>query len=149
MLQRVQTLYVLGAIVAFVLMIFFPLGTFTTNGNATLPLGIFGVQTAGIFRPVFIVSGIFIVSLLCEVIIIFIYGNRVLQMRFTIFNCVLQLGFYIAIAAYVMVFNSDMHSSFSMGWTIFLPLVTLILNLLAFKAIHKDEKLVRSLDHLR
>ena len=43
MIQRIQTLYLIGAILMFVLMMCFPLGYFMV-GNASSPLSIFGVH---------------------------------------------------------------------------------------------------------
>lgn len=148
MLQRIQTLYLLGAIIAFVLMAFFPLGYMMMNGHPS-SLGVWGIQLTGMYRFTAISAGIFVISLICEIIAIFLYGNRILQMRLTIFNIVLQIGFYISTVAHVIVIGSDTGSSFSFNWALLLPLLTMVLNVLAYRAIHKDEKLVRSLNHLR
>ncbi len=148
MLQRVQTLYLVGSIILFILMLCFPLG-YITMGSNTASLSIFGFQIGHEYHSTLVVSVVSFISLICQIAIILLFNNRLLQMRLVIFNIVLQIAFYLAVIASVLMYSDGSNSSFTIGWTIFLPAITIILNILAYRAIHKDEALVRSLDHLR
>lgn len=148
MIQRIQTLYLIGAILMFVLMMCFPLGYFMV-GNASSPLSIFGVHIGPEFHNTLAISLILFLSVFCEMLAIGMFKNRALQMRLITFNSLLQVAFYIALVAYVLLFKGEFKTVYSLSWAVFLPLVTIVLNILAYKAIHKDEALVRSLNHLR
>lgn len=80
---------------------------------------------------------------------IFLFRNRVLQIRMTIFNSLLLLGYYLAFVAFLFVFRSRLDASFHLSWGLCLPFVSLVLNYLAIRAIGKDEVLVRAADRLR
>src|SRR5574344_801531 len=148
MIQRVQTLYLIGAIVLFVLMLCFPLG-FLTVGNQTSSLGLLGVQIGQTFHHTLAISVILIIAVFCEILAVFSFKKRQLQMRLITFNSVLQVGFYIALIAFILLYKGEFGTAYSISWTVFLPLLTIVLNLFAYRAIHKDEALVRSLNHLR
>jgi hypothetical protein len=148
MLQRVQTLYLIGSIVLFILMLCFPIG-YLSIGKVTAPLNVFGFQIGQVHHSTLIIAIVSFISLICQIAIILLFNNRLLQLRLVIFNIVLQVAFYIAVIASVMIYSDDAVSSFSVGWAIFIPVVTIVLNVLAYRAIRKDEALVRSLNHLR
>jgi hypothetical protein len=149
MLQRVQTLYLLGAVILFIIMMCFPMGYLHTVNSQVFPFWTIGVPGKLGFHYTLTIFIILLLSALCELITIFLFKNRVLQMRLTIFNIVLQVGFYIAVAAYLLIFKNDFNATFSVYFTLFLPLVTIFFNIMAFRKIHKDEALIRSLNHLR
>ena len=80
---------------------------------------------------------------------IFLFRNRILQIRMTIFNSLLLVGYYLAFVAFLFVFRSRLDASFHLSWGLCLPFVSLVLNYLAIRAIGKDEVLVRAADRLR
>jgi hypothetical protein len=149
MLQRIQSLYLLIGLVLFVLVFCFPLGYITPKGLEQLPMTTFGIIVHGEVHYTFTLLFILILSVICEVVALFLYKNRVLQMRMIVFNCVLQVGFYIAIVSYIFIYKSVLSASFSLNWALLLPIITIVINIFAYKAIHKDEALIRSLNHLR
>ncbi len=94
-------------------------------------------------------------ALVCTVITIgiFLYKKRALQMRVVNFSMVLLVGYYIAGAAFIMLFNHNndlpMFSSFRPTVWVAMPLISLILCYMAFRGILKDQLLIKSLDRLR
>lgn len=80
---------------------------------------------------------------------IFIYDKRALQMRTLLYCMIVLVGYYIV--GGIFVWRLCHENGFIVRPTVFtaLPLVSLILDYLAFRAVRKDENLVRSLDRLR
>ncbi len=80
---------------------------------------------------------------------IFCFNNRTLQVRVSIFNMVLMLGWYV-MAAYVT--HKDLGTIFwggDMKIVLTFPLISIILEYLAIRGILKDDALVKSYDRLR
>lgn len=156
MLQRIQTLYLLIVVVAMSLTLFLP------SMRAISPEGIdYALSTLRGFYPVeqggFHLSGVTmwltitnVVILLIALFTIFMYKWRIIQIRFSIFNMVLLIGYYAIFffTRYVILQQNTMDST-TFSWPIILPLISDILTYLALRAIGKDEALVRSLDRLR
>jgi len=80
---------------------------------------------------------------------IFIYQKRALQMRTLLYCMIVLVGYYLV--GGIFTWRLCQENDFTVRPTVFaaLPIVSLILDYLAFRAIHKDENLVRSLDRLR
>ena len=78
---------------------------------------------------------------------IFLFKNRMLQIRLTIFSSVLLIGYYITLVAFILMLADD--ASFTPSWTICLPFVSIVLNWLAIRSIGADEALVKAYDRLR
>lgn len=156
MLQRIQTLYLLIVVVTMSLTLFLP------SMRAISPEGIdYALSTLRGFYPVeqggFHLSGVTmwltitnVVILLIALFTIFMYKWRIIQIRFSIFNMVLLIGYYAIFffTRYVILQQNTMDST-TFSWPIILPLISAILTYLALRAIGKDEALVRSLDRLR
>ena len=149
MLQRKQTLYLLVSLVLFVLTFCFPVGYLYPHQGGTVAISTLGFTIAEGSHYTLATFIIILISVVCEAVVIFLYKNRVLQMRLVVFNILLQIGFYIAVISYILIIKSPLNADYSVAWALFLPAVTMITNYLAYRAIHKDEALVRSLNHLR
>lgn len=80
---------------------------------------------------------------------IFLYEKRTLQMRTLLYCMIVLIGYYVVDG--IFVWRLCQENGFGVRPTVFasLPLISLILDYLAFRAIRKDENLVRSLDRLR
>ncbi|MBR5237299.1 MAG: DUF4293 domain-containing protein [Paludibacteraceae bacterium] len=156
MIQRIQTLYLLIIVIAMSFTLFLP------SMRTISPEGIdYALSTLRGFYPVeqggFHLNGVTmwltitnIVILLIALFTIFTYKWRVIQMRFSSFNMVLLIGYYAIFffTRYVILQQNPMDST-TLSWPIILPFISAILTYLAFRAIAKDEALVRSLDRLR
>jgi hypothetical protein len=153
MIQRIQTLYLLLAAGVLAAALFLPLGWFVTDAGLAVaafkPLGVTPLSADGASHSTW---GLFCILLLSAVILlatIFLYRNRMLQVRMAIFTGLLLVGYYLAFVVFLFMLKSHFELGYRIGWALCLPAVSIILCYLAFRAIYKDEVMVRASDRLR
>ena len=151
MIQRIQSVYWLVITALLVVTMLSPLGFFTEAGGAfdsvLKPLGI-SLANGGYEST----WGLFAILLLNAVVAfatIFLYKNRMLQVRMSVFSALLQIGFYVAAGVFIYMLKDDLQASFRPGWALALPFICIILNYLAFRATYADEIMVRASERLR
>jgi len=152
MIQRIQSVYLLLVTVLLVVAMCMPMGYFIGMDGVTAStfksLGMY--MTDGNFRSTWGLFGILLLSAVIVFGSIFLFRNRMLQIRMTIFSSVLLIGFYIAFIVFVFMLKESTETvSFRLGWALCLPAISIILNYLAFRAIYKDELMVKAADRLR
>lgn len=152
MLQRIQSVYLLVVAILLVVALCMPVGSFIgadgITENVFKPLGL--SMADGNFQSTWGLFGLLLLSAIIAFCTIFLFRNRMLQVRMTIFNSVLLVGYYIAFLVFMFVLKSDLEAmSFKLGWALCLPAVSIILNYLAFRAIYRDELMVKASDRLR
>ena len=172
MIQRIQSIYLVLALVGLALLFMFPTATFdlinpqnnTIEATASLDL----VEQATTYDETGIIptfvgqSSVLLLIMAIAVafgvlVSIFLFKNRMLQMRIVAFMLVLTLA-YIAIVFLSTIDGcvADMQASWPI-WTVtvhygvgtFAPVVVVVLLFLAQQAIKKDELKVRAADRLR
>ena len=150
MIQRIQSVYLLLVAILLVVALCLPVGQFIgPDGIAAHIFKPLGVTLAdGNFQSTWGLFGILMVSTIVAVATIFLYKNRMLQIRMTIFNSLLLVGYYIAALAFYFALKND-ENMFRIGWALCLPLVSIILNILVIRAIGRDEVMVKAADRLR
>lgn len=129
-----------------------PVGQFIGADGVTAhvfkPLGV--ALVGGGFQSTWGLFGILLLSALVAFCTIFLFRNRMLQIRMTIFSSILLIGYYIAFCVFMFILKGDLDATaFQLGWALCLPVVAIILNYLAFRAIYKDEVMVKAADRLR
>lgn len=150
MLQRIQSLFLVLASASMLIAVAVPLAFFYFNSDKVMfeAMGVYindmlNDSTWGLFF-------IGIVSSVLALITIFFYKKRILQIRLSIFNIILMVGFYLY-SGYIfynltsvegLVFNK-------IGFGAVTPLIGIILTILAIRKIGEDEALVQSLNRLR
>jgi hypothetical protein len=156
MLQRIQSLYLLVAMVSVLLLLFIPVAEVLDTDNQ-----LFKIRIIGTFRITpdgaqllsnywWSLLVLMAVILFLVVTAIFLYRKRILQMRFCILTILLSaglIGLLFYHISYVFRNMSIMEHSYRI--TLVMPLVIIISAGLAFRAIQKDEELVRSIDRIR
>lgn len=151
MIQRIQSVYLLLVTILLVMTAFMPIGYFIETDNITThifkPLGV--SLANGEFQSTWGLFGILILSAIIAFGTIFLYRNRMLQIRMTIFSSILLVGFYIAFLVFMFVLKEDLNAGFHLKWALSLPVICIILNNLSFRAIYRDEVMVRAADRLR
>lgn len=151
MIQRIQSVYLLLVTVLLVMAMCMPVGQFIGADGVTShvfkPLGV--TLADGTFQSTWGLFGILLLGALIALCTIFLYRNRMLQVRMTIFSSLLLVGYYIAFFVFMFVLKDDLNASFQLGWALCLPLVAIILNYLAFRGIYRDELMVKAADRLR
>lgn len=152
MIQRIQTLFLGVALILMGLIAWLPLGEIAVGEN------IYSFTIKGISNQVSgesVYSGIPLMILLAvmivlQLIIINLYKKRILQIRIAIYNIILMLGFVLLSWFFV---SSSIKAlgggSYMFKIALSFPIVCMILNYLAIRAIGKDEALIRSIDRIR
>lgn len=155
MIQRIQTVYLFVAAICSVVCLSMPVGRYVTDGLLTASLYNLWIVQADTSERTFGSAPLFVILLLAAAIsvyAIFMYGNRRLQMRLCSFSSLLIAGWYVVYAVVALVWGGgdDMsQSTFFPGLAGALPAVSLILNIMARRAINADERLVRAADRIR
>jgi len=147
MIQRIQTLYLLISAILIAFLFVLPIADILSDG-VIYQFNIKGVLLDGIVKK----SGLILLSLAGMALAahgyaILSYKTRTRQIRVIVFAILFLLG-VVGMFYYFTYFSfSGSKISFKMG-TVF-PIVALILDYLAIRAIGKDEALIRSIDRIR
>lgn len=127
-----------------------PLAVFMFN-NDTVLFEAMGIYLNGILNDS--TWGLFVVGLISSVlalITVFLYKQRMLQIRLSIFNIVVMIGFYLYFGFVLFkIFPVENLQFQKVGIGVIMPLIAIILTILAIRKIGEDEALVRSLQRLR
>lgn len=151
MLQRIQSVYLFIVTVLLMTCMFLSTGYFSTDaGVHQMVFKALGVTVPD--QPFQSTWGLFVLLLLSSIIsfiTIFLYKNRPLQIRLSIFNAIILVGYYCVLGFFIWKLKAALNAEFFMNWAICLPAVALILDILAIRAIGKDEVMVRASDRIR
>jgi len=164
MIQRLQTLFLLGVIICMALAITLPLWE-KTNADSGIKYALDafywqefqkGDNTTSSWiltssKPSYYLAGIAALVCLVALYAIFQFKKRTFQIKIGALNAFLMMA-YIALATYFIYqgeskIGMETRGIFKPGY--FLPLGAMILNSLANRFIKKDEDLVRSVDRIR
>lgn len=152
MLQRPQTLYLLGGFILSLLMLLGPLAQFSLEG------AVYQLKHTGLFDTEDVKAGIatwplslfFILVSILTFLNIFLYRHRTLQMRICIFLILFGAGMMGMIFYYIAVVKNQLEgASVLHQWRIVLPPIIAILLYLAFRRIRRDELMVKAYDRIR
>ncbi len=155
MIQRIQSLYLLVIVILSGFTLLLPVVDFVNAAEGLHYLlgfkGIYLVQETGsIFESsTWALSAIATLVPIISFISIFLYKNRINQIRLSVINMFLMIGYYILLLIFVWFASVRLNADWSLRFVIAFPLINLILNYLAMGAIGKDEKLVKSLNRIR
>jgi Domain of unknown function (DUF4293) len=147
MIQRIQTIYLFISAILIGLLFLFPFAEIAKDGAVYL------FNFKGIFLDGALKSNSIFISVLIGLIValhglaIFNYKNRRQQIRVILFAILLIMclcGFF---SFYT--FGSFSGAQINLNISTAFPLVAIILDYLAIRAIGKDEALIRSIDRIR
>lgn len=149
MIQRIQTVYLLIVAILMVVMMSFPVGYFYTETSVSdmTNLAVMAPDGSVNYAP-WALFAILMVVAIVALVTIFLYKKRMLQIRLTLFSSIVLIGYYVTLATFVWGTLKDC-GSFTPAWTLCLPLISIILNWLAIRAIGRDEMLVKAYERLR
>ncbi len=139
MIQRVQTLYLIGVIGAGILLLSIPAASLIVDGEL---INFYA-------RNVWSLATLVAVTILLALITIFCYKRQMLQIRLSIFNLVVEIGTAIYLFLYCYNNIDSTMGEWRIGVAMAMPIIQIILTLLAMKGISKDLVILRSLDRLR
>ena len=149
MIQRIQSLWLLLASGAAVLMFFFPVIQLTPE-NALYIHQYDSISIAGIdnfIQSGYIVAGLLGIIALLSFIGIFLYKKRALQIRICTFISLLVI-FLVGLISYFSLSSGNKIAA-TIGLSAILPIIIFIFVLMARRALKKDEELIRSVDRIR
>lgn len=150
MLQRIQTLFLLLAAAAMLVASVTPLAVFLHQGERVV-FEALGVYLNGELNSS--TWGLFLVSMVSSILAlltVFLYKQRMLQIRLSIFNLVCMVGFYLYFGFILYKLYPVENLLFQkVGVGVIMPVIAIILTILAIRKIGADEALVRSLNRLR
>ena len=149
MIQRIQTIYLLLVTALLITSMCLPVGSFIGADAAMYTFKPLGVEQNGMFYSTWGVFGILLLSAIIAFATIFLFKNRMLQIRMSIFNSILLIGYYLTFLAFMFVLKKDLNAAFQISWALCLPLISIILNYLAIRAIGRDEVMVKAAGRLR
>jgi hypothetical protein len=147
MIQRIQTLYLLVSAILTVFLFFLPFAEIAKDGVIYL-FNFRGIMLNGQITE----NGIAI-SVLIGIIVtlhgfaILSYKKRIRQIRLIVFVILLMLGLFGMFFFFTNFSFSEAQISYQVSMVF--PLVAVILDYLAIRAIGKDEALIRSIDRIR
>jgi len=150
MIQRIQTIFLLSSISLIAVLFFYPFAEIAV-GNEIFTFSIKGfvnTQTNKVIKDIISIPTFIFIILLINIVTIFLFKKRKLQMRFSVYNIILMLGmsgilFYLAHSAF------EPTPTVEYKITILFPVIAAIFNYMAFRNIRKDELLVRAVDRIR
>ncbi|MFR9504116.1 MAG: DUF4293 domain-containing protein [Rikenellaceae bacterium] len=156
MLQRVQTLYLLGATALMAIFFLNPMAIFS-NSDGIFTLSAVGVKDSEgtlVYSAIYSIIMLSLATLL-PFVNLFLFKRRMLQVRLCVVQMVLTLGALIVSGVYFYLGNrffgadtSDISIS-SIRIVCILPLFAIFLDYMALKAILRDELLIKSIDRIR
>lgn len=115
MIQRIQSIYLLLVTGLLIASMCLPVGSLIDFNGAVNVFKPLGLTMGDAFQSTW---GLFCILMLAAIIAfatIFLFKNRILQIRMTIFNSLLLVGYYMAFFAFFFVLRSD-ETSFQFHW---------------------------------
>ena len=152
MIQRIQSLYLLAVAALMAAAVFTPLAYFAA-GVEEYKLYAFTLQGAQESYSTIYLGVIVALAAIIPFVNIFLFKNRLLQIRLCAVELMLLVGSAIFMAIYYFLsnrmFSQLEFSAHGFHIAIIFPLIALVLDYLAMRAIFRDEMLVKSLDRIR
>lgn len=153
MIQRIQSIYL--AIVALLTasLFYFKFVTLSTQDKlySMYYNGIFvGESNTGeLVTDMMAFTILLFASVAVSVVTIFLHKRRLLQIRVVALNIGLQLGLTGLIYFFTHTAGKEIEVAYTFHYPTVFPLISVVLLIMAIRAIGKDEALIRSLDRIR
>lgn len=145
MIQRIQSILLFLAGVAFFSVFSLDFATSNKPNPGVLADQVYNVQDSGILMALAIIGGI------ASLGAILLFRNRGLQLRISYLSVVMAI--LLPLVACLLIFNERTLEvqglEITEGLAIFPPIAALVLAIVAGRYIKKDDKLVKSMDRLR
>jgi hypothetical protein len=152
MIQRIQTIFLSLGLLMIALLILIPIGEVSVNEKIySFSLkGIVDSLSGQTIQPTWYLIVYSLIIILLQLVIIFSFKKRTLQIKLSIVNMILMLGFMITGWLFIKITSKSMGDGiYSFHFVAFFPLVSIFLNYLAYNAIKRDDTLVKSVDRIR
>ncbi|MDD4215531.1 MAG: DUF4293 domain-containing protein [Bacteroidales bacterium] len=160
MIQRIQSLFLLLAVAAYVLLFFFPFAEYRTD-DMVYTFSLLGITGGNSNSTIPLMIAVCVLAITCFVTI-FLYKKRLIQIKITAITLLAHIGFIAALfySAETVIAHSiskTMTETLSATTEIipeykagmYIALLPVVFLVLAHRFIRKDEKMVRAADRLR
>jgi len=147
MIQRIQTVYLFISAFLIGFLFLFPFAEIAMDG-AIYTFNYKGIVLDGTLKENGMAISILIgIILALHGVAIQSFKNRIRQMRIIVFSILLMLGLFGMFFFFTWYTFSEAQISYKISMVF--PLVAIILDYLAIRAVGKDEALIRSIDRIR
>ncbi len=147
-IQRIQSIYLLIAVILMAVFAFFPALTFELGGREF----VYGALEAGKVGVTHIdplmLTLVILISLLA-LIDIFLFKNLQRQMTVCFVDIIIGLAMLVAIGIQAFYVGGREGVTLTWSWYLVLPVLSVIFLMMAHKAMSRDKKLLRDADRLR
>lgn len=155
MLQRIQSVYLFLVFVFALLFLLFPVASLNI-GDDTHVIRLWGVsqETMKLLFEYNRILGLLSILLAFVIMILtiyttFQYKKRLFQIKMGKLNILIHIMMVVSTFFYLDILKKGWEDFFSYGAAIVFPLLSMVLILMANRAIRRDEQLIRSADRLR
>ena len=155
MIQRVQSIYLSLIILLSLLFLKGSYLTFSDSTGSVIKITFNGIikstggQGSELLEKLLPLSAFIIVIPVLSLITIFLYKNRKIQMCFASIGIMIAAGLILVSGYYSFVVSSRYSVSIIAGAKMAIPVAILVLSIMAYRGIRKDDRLVKSYDRLR
>ena len=145
MIQRIQSIFLALSSLGFI-------GEFFTDfATSTKPIPYLLADQKYEIQDSPVLLGLTIVGILASLAAIFVYNNRVLQQKLSIFTVICAI--FLPLVAFLLIYNERTakpdFAEIQDSAGLYIMLLPIVFGLLAYKYIGADSKLVKSMDRLR
>lgn len=152
MIQRIQSLWLFLASVALIAVLFLPVGMFKMQHGLYECTALKMTQAGDVpllNLPVWFIGLLSILAGLLSFLAIFLFKKRVKQIRLSWISLIVKVLLLAGMIGLFLYFKNMLNSWIGYGPAVLMPVLGIVLDFLAIKAIQKDEALVKSLDRIR
>jgi hypothetical protein len=159
MIQRIQSLFLLAVTVSCFILVIHPIAYVFLKGDSIANFTSFGLRTtkepAEMLIRALPIAFMATISGLMSLLTIFVYQQRLLQMKLCGYNILLTVLLIIVIFLYYFsikdksIIDHVFIVTKSLSYPILLPFVNIILLFQSFRAIRRDDMLIKSYERLR
>jgi hypothetical protein len=154
MIQRIQSIYLLIATIVIGLLFFFPIADFVNNAGKFYLFRYRGLYEVIEGKEKLVTLTIplallLLVNMVLPLINLFFFKKRGFQMTLCIISIILLFALLGLIAFYAAASFTSINANVNYKVIASMPIVALILNVMAYSAIRKDDKLIKSIDRIR
>jgi hypothetical protein len=155
MIQRSQSVYLLLSTVLMSLLIIKPFAQFFLLNNQSVMLYNYAIEKYSGGEGVIVMRTLPLVilalfTMLIGFVTIFLFIRRIYQLRLCLLSLLLMTGLLaLMFLYYVIVFENYKIVRHYFKLPAVIPVICIVLNLMAYRAIHRDELLVKSYNRLR
>jgi hypothetical protein len=154
MIQRIQSLFLLVVTLLSCLMLFYPLSNFYTSAGTWVQFHTYGLQEikegGDVVHYNFLLFLLILAIAIISLVTILVYNKRTLQMRLCVYNILLTICLIGCIAYFYFSFKHSLNMrANSYTFVVIFPIINILLLFQSFRAITRDDLLIKSYDRLR